>query len=128
MALNWKWENRLGTVKLVKNINGQTKRFKIDLYTCNGLFVGCYHYKNEQGEKVYDLVTFACDVEHFKRCLGLVKGYDNTFRSTYSYFTAWKLNAHYKVAWAMAKQLVKAGFNVHIYNKEPKERKNANDD
>ena len=127
MFLNWRWEDKLGSVVLVETHNGVTKRFKIELYTCNGLFVGCYHYKNEQGRKVYDLVTFACDAEHFKRCLGLVKGYESTFDKPYGYFTRWKLNAYYREAWTMARLLVKAGFNVNIFTKAPKEKEDAKD-
>ena len=125
MSLNWEWKNKLGSVKLVEIIDGKAKRYKINLYTCNGLFVGCYHYKNEQGEAVYGLVTFAYDKEHFKRSLGLVKGYDNIFKQGWSYFTAWKLNANYKSAWTMAELLIKAGFTVQLYSKPPKEKKDV---
>ena len=128
MALNWEWKNKIGTAKLVQEQDdGTFRRFKIDLYRCNGLFVACYHYKQD-GRKVYDLVNFACDKEHFKRCLGLSKGYDNIYRNAYSYYTAWKLNAYYSETWTMAKLLVEAGFTVTMFTKSPKEKKHKNDD
>ncbi len=123
MSLNWEWKNKLGSVKLVETFDGKPKRFKIDLYTCNGLFVACYHYKDDNGRAVYDLVNFACDKEHFKRCLGLVKGYENLYRKTYQYYTAWRLNTYFNEAWIIAELLIKAGFTVHLYSKPPKEKK-----
>ena len=72
MALNWKWENKIGEATM--DVTGG--KYTLSLYTGNADIIWLYEYE-ENGEKMYSLYSFWDDETHAKKCLGLTKGYDN---------------------------------------------------
>ena len=81
MALNWRWDEKVGEATFKEaTVNGKEGREYIcDLYQGNALLIIVYRYKTEEDEKEntfhYELMGFFADKEHGKRNLGLAKGY-----------------------------------------------------
>ena len=75
MALEWLWSDKFGEF-VFQNKNGETR--VESLYSGNALLISCYHFERD-GHKMYLINHFFNDGEHAKRCLGLVKGFDNIF-------------------------------------------------
>lgn len=72
MALNWKWENKIGEVTM----KGSHGEYTLTLYTGNADIIWLYEYE-EDGKNMYSLFSFWDDETHAKKCLGLTKGFDN---------------------------------------------------
>lgn len=76
MALNWRWDDKLGTVTCTKT-NGS--EYTLSLYAGNALAIAVAEFK-EDGKDMYQVVWFFCDADHAKRMLGLTRGYkENNF-------------------------------------------------
>lgn len=72
MALNWRWEDKIGTWK--ENAGGSMIS-EYSIYKCNGLAVVLHEFTNENGTDCYQMHTFFLDEGHLKNMLGLSKGY-----------------------------------------------------
>lgn len=68
MALNWKWEDRIGTMTLRQGAN----EFDLSLYEGNAYLIMLHEYE-EDGKNLYTMYSFFADKEHMKNMLGLSK-------------------------------------------------------
>ena len=72
MAYNWDFNHKAGEI----TYNDQTYNF----YKGNGFMIVLNEWRDEKKQKdMYNVVWFFLDKDHIKRCLGLVKGYDDMF-------------------------------------------------
>lgn len=80
MALHWNFNDKCGTLTVYEE-RTNTER-ELSLYEGNAeLIILCEH-KDEtcnDGEFRYWLYGFFADKVHMRRCLGLEKGYDNSY-------------------------------------------------
>lgn len=91
MALYVNYNEPIGIVKYhFKDKNKIDRCCYLPIYTCNGLFA-IVHNKAT-------LIMFACDINHFKRCLK-----DNL----YNEFSSWTLSAEHSQSRGMMLQLIK---------------------
>ena len=79
MAVQWHWNEKIG-VMIDKYDND--KNVTYTLYQGNCLLIALI--ENEE-EKTYQMGFFFADDKHMKRCLGLVKDYDNMFYENHKY-------------------------------------------
>ncbi len=118
MSVNWSWKHKMGSIQW-KNEDG--KKITVNVYQGNCLCVMVRTYKKE-GKELYSFYGFFDDTNHLKRCIGLSKNYDGTIYNIYKgEWLKWKLNTYYEQSFAIARQLVKAGFKVELYYKEIKQ-------
>lgn len=75
MALNWKWKDKIGYIKVENSDSG---KFSINLYDGNALMIAITEWKEEEKD-MYSLYSFFCDEEHAKKCLGLMKNGDGEY-------------------------------------------------
>lgn len=114
MAVNWTWKHKKGVITWMCG----KEKFKVNIYSANCLGALIYDFRDEETKKsMYQFVGFWYDETHLKRCLGLVKGYDNHYKDTIAKI---KLNTYYKDSCKIAPLFAKAGFKVELYYKEPK--------
>ncbi|MCM1556208.1 MAG: hypothetical protein NC087_01600 [Anaeroplasma bactoclasticum] len=115
MSVNWSWKERMGVMYLKQShpATGEFK-FKINIYGANCLGALIYDYKDEETKKaMYQFWGFWNDITHLKRCLGLVKGFDNIYVDKgFQSVLKVKLNTHYKDCLKIADCFVKAGIKV----------------
>ena len=81
MALNWRWDRKVGEATFYNPVTG--KKYKTSLYVGNAFLISLYLYK-ENGEDMYTVHRFFCDEGHAKRCLGLAKCADGTKDNSYN--------------------------------------------
>ena len=104
MSLNWNWEDKMGVCIVDGYKNGEFTKVECNIYDCNGLYVSLFEYEKD-GKNYYNMSDFATDESHFKNCLGLGKGYEDSDKnSVYEY----RLNMKFKNAQKMAKCLMRA--------------------
>ena len=121
MAVNWYWKYKMGTLffrcKLGNETNNEVVKYKINIYGGNCLGALIHDYKDEETKKdMYQFYSFWNDEKHLKKCLGLVKGYDNLYKDVVKV----KLNTYYKDMCKIAPLFAKVGIKVELYYKEPK--------
>lgn len=114
MALHWNFDEKVGTLTAVEK-NG--KEYELGLYEGNAELIILWEYKNEKGEDMWQMYGFFADKEHMKRCLGLAKGYDNS----YDHVTKLRINKARHSDW---KNIVTAfaraldNITIEIYNEK----------
>ena len=70
---------------------------------------------------MYQFVTFFNDLNHLKRCLGLLKCWDGTTSNLFkNVILKVKLNTYFKDCIKMAELFAKGGIKVELYYKEIK--------
>ena len=114
MAVNWNWKHKMGVITW-HNPHNNTN-IKVNIYNANCLGALIYEFK-ENDKEMYDFFGFWNDITHLKRCLGLVKDYDNLYKDK---IIKIKLNAFYEENLVIAKYFAKANFKVELYYKEIK--------
>ena len=97
------YDNRLVTVKI---------------HWANALCAFVYHYKNENGEEMVQLISFFGDEQHIKNC---EKSYGDPLDIFMGKIVSVKLNLYYKESNILLKHIVKH-HNVTCYYKEPKKK------
>jgi len=111
MALYWDWKESVGDA--IFEINNESE-VRITLYEGNALLIMLQEYQ-EDGEDMYNMFGFWVDKAHMKNCLGLAKGYDNSYDSDYIRLKKIRLNKtksrNYK---DIISALVKAFDNIEI--------------
>lgn len=128
MAVNWSWNYKLGSYRLVQKnpATGEKKAFKVNLYCANCLAACIYEYKDKNTKQdMYSFQGFWNDAKHLSNCLGLTgdnKG-DNIYNDPNGngVVTKIKLNMYYKKdALKIAELFALAGHKVELYYKEIK--------
>lgn len=72
--LVWSWSDKCGEL---------TDRYgTVNLYEGNALLIMIKEWTLEDGTEQYQVVSFFCDKEHAKNCLGLSKGHENIYESS----------------------------------------------
>lgn len=91
MALTWQWNEKCGEAIFKQELEGDEGRtYSVNLYTGNAYLIFLYEW-NEDGVDKYNMHSFWVDKEHMKNCLGLNKGYENTYDTPFSRLVKIKL-------------------------------------
>jgi hypothetical protein len=78
MAIQWKWDDKIGEAVIQQTIGDEIKEYTKSIYDGNCFMIFLNEWKNERDMNMYSLYTFFADEKHAKICLGLTKGYDGT--------------------------------------------------
>jgi hypothetical protein len=105
-----------GSVK-VKN-NDKTKVLTVKIHQANALCAFIYHYQREDGQRMAQLWSFLCDLNHAKRLIKNTS--DHTLLGTS--VVSVKLNVYYKEARQLIMPMAQSGYKVTVYYKEPKKK------
>lgn len=105
-----------GEIKVRQKSDNRLVTIKIHL--ANALCAFIYHYKNENGEKMAQLISFFADEQHIKNC---EKSYGDPLDIFMGEIVSVKLNLYYKESNILLKHIVKH-HNVTCYYKEPKKK------
>lgn len=136
MSVNWSWKHKMGEVTVVRQWKAEDKpiKFKLNLYSANCVAAVIREYKevDEAGKKhnMYQFWCFWNDLDHLKRCLGLIKNYDGKKDNLYDghddidHWVKIKLNIYYPEMVKVGALFAKAKHRVELYYKEPKVCKN----
>lgn len=111
--------------------NQEQIRFKLNIYKANCVAAVVYEFKQKDEEtgkihNMYNFWTFWNNLNHLKRCIGLIKDYNGNYSNLYNgsvdsdKWVKLKLNAYYKEMLTVASLFAKAGYKVEIYYEEPK--------
>lgn len=116
MALNT--YDKMGEMTIAQIQDGEKKKFKINIYTCNALaaFVCDNYWTDTETSKKHHqrtLYSFFCDAQHAKN---IIKSNDG--RLFYDEVVNIKLNTFYKEAITLLKIITKCGYKVTAYYKE----------
>ena len=114
MALQWNWNESVGTAVIESKHENEVKEIPITLYEGNAYLIMLHEY-NKDGTDVYDMVSFFCDKTHMNNCLGITKGLHNILDEDYCRLKKIRLNkkkSHYYKTIISA--LVKAFDNIEI--------------
>ena len=122
MAVNWNWNMKMGVITWNNSNTEKVEKVKVNLYKGNCLGVVINDYKDkETNKKMYQFVTFFNDLDHLKRCLGLLKCWDGTTSNMLkNVILKVKLNTYFKDCIKMAELFAKVGIKVELYYKEIK--------
>ena len=122
MAVNWNWNMKMGVITWNNSNTEKVEKVKVNLYKGNCLGVVINDYKDkETNKKMYQFVTFFDDIDHLKRCLGLLKCWDGTTKNIFkNIILKVKLNIYFKDCIKMAELFAKGGIKVELYYKEIK--------
>lgn len=106
MAITCQWNCKIGSVQY----HGYRGDYELTLYGGGNVYaVFCYDYVDENGETNHVLNDFICDKDHLKRILADPENH-------YNDYTEFKLNGAIAETWQIAKLLVKAGYNVTLFD------------
>lgn len=104
MALNWQWNDKMGTAKHVEG-------YTLNLYKGNAFVIAIYEWQD--GEKdLYNIHWFAVSEDHMKNMLGLNKGYDNCFKDFE--IEEIRLDVNYKETAKLVQMFAKAKLEIKI--------------
>ena len=113
MALHWQWTEKIGTAEVLN-----TKADKVVTYTLyegNAFLIMLYEYTDENGEEMWQMGSFFADETHAKNCLGITKGFDNMFNTSYTQLKKIRLNkSKYRYTKKLVDMLIKAFDNIEI--------------
>lgn len=115
MALNWKWDQKVGTMEIKQG----DRTFEMSLYQGNAFLIILHEYE-EDGKQMYSLFSFFADKQHAKNCLGLSKGHENIFDRG-NLITKVRLNkTKYVYTKELVEMLIRAfdGIQIEIYSEE----------
>lgn len=106
-----------GEIKVKQNDN---RVVTIKIHWANALCAFIYHYKNENGEKMAQLISFFADEQHIKNCEKSFESHDpiDLFGGK---VVGVKLNLFYKESSILLKHIVKH-HKVTCYYKEPSKK------
>ena len=123
----------MGTILVGRAMShgGTKKRCKLNIYraNCVGAVIYEWKQKDEKTGKAQDMYQFWGywnDLNHLKRCIGLIKDYNGNYSNLYNgsmdsdKWVKLKLNVYYREMLTVARLFTKAGYKVEIYHKEPK--------
>lgn len=115
MSLNWSWKDKYGEVTAIEKQNGKQKEWTFSIYGGNALAIFLYEWE-ENGKEQYQLQGFLCDVDHAKRCFGMVKGKTNIYEN----YIVWKINTEHPKGKKLAELVVKSFKKalVEVYQEE----------
>ena len=126
MALEWGWNEKVGTMALVQQLpSGEDKEFEISLYQGNAFLIMIHEYEAD-GKDMYTMYSFFVDKEHMKNCLGLNKknGHgDNFLNEPGNRATKFRINKKkYRYTKDLVAVLVQAfdNIDIEIYSEEDK--------
>lgn len=106
-----------GEIKVRQKSDNRLLTTKI--HEANALCAFIYHYKNENGEKMAQLISFFADEQHIRNCEKNFPSHD-CLDFFYGKVVGVKLNLYYKESNILLKHFVKSGHKVQCYYKEPK--------
>lgn len=111
MALEWRWENKVGTI----TIFNYDREVEFSLYQGNAFLIMIYEYQ-EDGKDMYRMHNFFADKQHAKNCLGLSKGHnENIFNQDAYQIRKIHINADkYSYTKDLVDMLLKAFDNIEI--------------
>ncbi len=107
-----------GEIKCRQTSNN--KLYTIKIHWANALCALIYHYTNEEGEKMAQLVTFFADEQHIKNCEKNFPSHD-CLDLFFGKITSVSLNLYYKESTILLKHFCKH-HAVKCYYKEPKKK------
>lgn len=119
MAVTWEWKHKRGEILL--KTEETKKSFKLGIYGGNCLGAIIYRYKNEQGEKYYNFISFINDVEHARRMLKKDKDIFNKLTMPQAKVKCFKLCVSSSNKWEnkealkLGELLAKNGYKVILY-------------
>ena len=121
MALNWRWDEKIGSMKVdVLQDDDTWKEKEITLYNGNAVLIMLHEYK-EGEDDMYDVFSFFVDKPHMNNMLGLTKGYENFFNSKYLKLKSISLDKqNCRYMWDIVRSFTKAFDNltINFYTKE----------
>ena len=127
MSLNWQWNSKCGELTFSVTPNGdknEEREYTVSLYQGNAFLIFITEYKDETtGKDMYSLWNFWADKEHMKRCLGLVKGYENLFSDDGCRFVKLRLDKSRNHYWKDIVTAVAQAFDeiqIELYKEEEK--------
>ena len=108
---------KYGEIKVRQKSDNRLVTVKIHL--ANALCAFVHHYKNENGEKMAQLISFFMDEQHIKNCMKNFPSHDclDFFMGK---VVGVKLNLFYKESNILLKYFVRSGHKVTCYYKEDK--------
>lgn len=120
MALNWKWDEKCGEAIIEQTFGNEVNVYTKNLYEGNAFLIFMNEWE-ENGKGMYSLYTFFADETHAKRCLGLVKGYNNIFTDGSDRLLKIKINKAKSDNWKKIVTLFAQAFDnidIEIYTEE----------
>ena len=116
MALNWNWEDKIGTIDIFNVDEVRT----YSLYQGNAFLIMLWEYE-ENGKEMWSMHSFFVDKEHAKNMLGLSKGFDTNAMNEERYcIKKIRLNkTKYRYTKDLVDMLLKADFKditIEIYS------------
>ena len=92
---------------------------KVAIHWANALCAFVYHYKDDEGKKMVQLISFFADEQHIKNCMKNFPSHDclDFFMGK---VVSVKLNLFYKESNILLKYFVRSGHKVTCYYKEDK--------
>ena len=127
MALNWRWDSKIGELTVKQTINEETKEYVKTIYEGNAFLIFLNEWQDEKcGENMYSMYSFFADETHAKRCLGLVKNYSNIFNDHNTKVVKIRLNKTKSHNWKKVVSLFAQAFDditIELYT----ERENNDD-
>lgn len=118
MALNWRWEEKIGEALFDYN----DKQVIVNLYQGNAYLIFINEY-NENGKDMYSMFSFWVDESHMKNCLGLNKGTDNIYTDESCKLREIWFDKNYRYLNKVVPALVKAfdNIDIHIWSRKESE-------
>ena len=128
MALNWRWDSKIGELtvrQIIKDESGNIEsdnEFVKTLYEGNALLIMLNEWKDSTtGEGMYSMYSFFGDEEHAKNCLGLKKGHTNIFTDGITKVTKIRLNKTKSRNWKKIVTLFAQAFDeiiIELYSED----------
>lgn len=120
MALNWNWNEKIGTATFIQKAGKDEaeRKFDVSLYKGNAFLIMLYEYKEDDGTEKYQMFGFFLDKYHMKNCLGLNKkeGYtSNIYNDGFNKMIGIEINKQkYKYTKELVTALVEAFDELEI--------------
>lgn len=96
------------------------KLIVLKIHWANALCAFIFHYKEDDGTRMAQLVSFFADEQHLRNYEKSCNGDCLAFVSDVGRIASIKLNLYYKQSQVLLKHFVKAGHKVTCYYKKPK--------
>ena len=121
MALNWRWDSKIGEATFEQTFDGEeTRKFTISLYEGNAFLIFIDEYKDKDGNNMYNMFSFFVDETHAKNCLGITKGTYNLFNDV-TKLTGIRINKAKSRNWKKIVNLLTRAFDnitIELYTEE----------
>lgn len=109
MAITWDWNNKIGELQ----IKQEKKEFTISVYKGNALAIFIHEFTNSEGVEQYNMYSFFCDKEHFRRCAK-----EFNYAEEWIKLTLWEVPNDF---WIILKDLIKRGVEINLTAKGEKQ-------